>query len=1161
MLAAVSLLGLLKESADMDLSATLLQLLLVLVTAMQRPNAVNMQRYLERHVLFLPVVQNGVSGKSLSITEIQVFCIESSRALLFGQRLSLHAFLGTTTEFCADLCQNNCFEPTEPSCTSNDVLKKVIGYYESWSSDRACDGWGPSDISANGLTHVFYSFALFEEYDSDWNVYIPALDQAQTEAEMLKPFMALKQKNPGLSTVISVGGWSFNDPPTAGYWSTMSSTAAGRNSFAKNLLAFMVLYGFDGVDLDWEYPGASDRGGDTTLWVDSDNYIALIREIRMVFDATGTAYTISFTTPASYWYLQTFQVNEMLSAGADWTMMMTYDLHGVWDGDDPYIEIKVGLDLLWRTNVDPSQVLMGIGFYGRSFTLSDIGCQDPGCPFDSAGVPGVCTATAGILSYKEITAIVTAGEGTPVWNEEAAVNYLTFADNQWVSYDNNVTFKQKVDYANQICLGGVGIWAIDLDTYDWQALSALTGKDINGGSLLTSGGDPTELASAYNAYTGADCYVSGCVDWNTGSCKAGYSVLDYVHSGSMGVIEDPDKNLCRRGDVSVEESTDSQYRLICCPTDAMPVSCSWEGAGAGVGFALFPQFCKGGGSGFCGAGKFELIADSYTERTGSTPCILNKRSLCCATDPELELCSWTACGDSCLETQYKNPNTSVYGGSNLNQDSELCADGANPAGPSSFCCPNTYTGCAWYGDDYCTKSCPSDKILITQRSEIEDLQIEQGLPGGYDECVTGYLKYCCDPPTATTDWPVSPTDLFEYPDTTHVSYEYVKEDSSYDDYDREEDGPFAFVMIDGDTAAYSESLVDQWGFLDDDSNLSKRKIKKRDMFTKQNDTFDNVVETYTIKCLNLAGCEGLFEKGASNTIVKLPDSIGAGPYARIISLEPIGSTKRSSNIVPRSVGDTYNLVVDYDLAGAAVEQKGDVNFRIDYSNLVDYWADVTDTPAKNRKRWFGAFKAWLAKVTTMVKSDTGFLPLEYEENIKLFHFAKTCPKTNLKTTLDLDANIHMGLYAQYAYYFEGSILPTPTLIASYGYFSVSPAADILMTLRGEAIIQTNSDVVNILSGITLPGLSIKGLISIGPEFDLTGSMDASLQVSGELNAGVSVAWPKAEVFFPQDSDGSGATIPPGTLDDPNDPDKQQTFSVVPTFDASITAVGNLARKL
>ena len=76
----------------------------------------------------------------------------------------------------------------------------------------------------------------------------------------------------------------------------------------------------------------------------------------------------------------------------------------------------------------------------------------------------------------------------------------------------------------------------------------------------------------------------------------------------------------------------------------------------------------------------------------------------------------------------------------------------------------------------------------------------------------------------------------------------------------------------------------------------------------------------------------------------------------------------------------------------------------------------------------------------MVKDESGSLPLEYEETIKLFHFYKSCPATNLETTLDLDANIHLGLYAQYAYYFEGSILPTPELISSYGYFSIEPAA-------------------------------------------------------------------------------------------------------------------------
>lgn len=247
-------------------------------------------------------------------------------------------------------------------------------------------------------------------------------------------------------------------------------------------------------------------------------------------------------------------------------------------------------------------------------------------------------------------------------------------------------------------------------------------------------------------------------------------------------------------------------------------------------------------------------------------------------------------------------------------------------------------------------------------------------------------------------------------------------------------------MIDGDTAAYSESLVDQWSFLDSDSALSKKNIRKRNIFSKRNDTFVNAVETYTVKCLNLTGCERLFEIGASNTIVKLPISVGSGPYARVISLEPQGLLANSSSIIPPSTTDTYSLVVDYDLAAAAVEEKGDVNFRIDYTNLLEYWEDTTDTPAKNRKRWFGAFKVWLAKVTTMVKADKGHLPLDYDETIKLFHFSKICPKTGITTTLDLDSNIHLGLNAQYAYYFEGSILPTPNLIASYGYFAVSPAA-------------------------------------------------------------------------------------------------------------------------
>lgn len=74
----------------------------------------------------------------------------------------------------------------------------------------------------------------------------------------------------------------------------------------------------------------------------------------------------------------------------------------------------------------------------------------------------------------------------------------------------------------------------------------------------------------------------------------------------------------------------------------------------------------------------------------------------------------------------------------------------------------------------------------------------------------------------------------------------------------------------------------------------------------------------------------------------------------------------------------------------------------------------------------------------------------------------------------------------------------------------------LLTLRGEAVWQSTTGTVPIISGITFPGLSIKGLISIGPELELMGRMDASLSISGELNAGVVASWPRAEVYFPQE---------------------------------------------
>lgn len=115
---------------------------------------------------------------------------------------------------------------------------------------------------------------------------------------------------------------------------------------------------------------------------------------------------------------------------------------------------------------------------------------------------------------------------------------------------------------------------------------------------------------------------------------------------------------------------------------------------------------------------------------------------------------------------------------------------------------------------------------------------------------------------------------------------------------------------------------------------------------------------------------------------------------------------------------------------------------------------------------------------------------------------------------------------------------------------------VLLTMRAEAIMQTHPDPVDIISGLTFPGLSVKGLISIGPEFALTGQMDASLSASGELNAGVALAWDRTSVYFPQDDGGAEASVEPTKLGE----DDPKTYSFEPTFNAAVTAKGHMACK-
>lgn len=126
-------------------------------------------------------------------------------------------------------------------------------------------------------------------------------------------------------------------------------------------------------------------------------------------------------------------------------------------------EIDLGLELLWRNNINPARVNLGLGFYGRSFTMKDPNCMHAGCEFTEGAKGGECTGTPGVLSAAEIVKILKRPDAKMVLDEAAAVQIVTWDTNQWVSWDDRVTLKTKQDLANSRCLGGLMVWAINPD--------------------------------------------------------------------------------------------------------------------------------------------------------------------------------------------------------------------------------------------------------------------------------------------------------------------------------------------------------------------------------------------------------------------------------------------------------------------------------------------------------------------------------------------------------------------------------------------------------------------------------------------------------------------------------------------------------------------------
>lgn len=393
---------------------------------------------------------------------------------------SVFGYCGWTRDFCNDKCQSDCEYDVSPGKCDKSAPPVRFGYYAGWSTTRSCRKVYPSNLQAatSKYSHLAFSFAHVSQ---DFRI-IPA---SSSDVKLYQEFTALKNYNPAVKTVIAVGGWAFNDPPTQHRFSNMVATPQSRKTFIDSCIKFMRLYRFDGIDLDWEYPGAPDRGGSDA---DYANYVSLLSEMRSSFSKVAEHFTITMAVPLSNWYLRHFDI-AALAKHVDFFNVMSYDLHGVWDGSIPSLgpfvrahtnmtEIRENMRMFYKNDVPSSKIVLGLGGYGRTWTLADMKCTKPGCRFTGPGVAGPCTGAAGFKGYFEIRdQLAEEGLSTSRFDEDSGSMYLV-QGNQWISYDSTDTFRIKKKYADDNCLRGTMVWSVDM----------IDGTDVHGPGNINNGG-------------------------------------------------------------------------------------------------------------------------------------------------------------------------------------------------------------------------------------------------------------------------------------------------------------------------------------------------------------------------------------------------------------------------------------------------------------------------------------------------------------------------------------------------------------------------------------------------------------------------------------------------------------------------------------------------
>ena len=299
------------------------------------------------------------------------------------------------------------------------------------------------DADAADINQMFYSFALIHNgrvSTAHWKNF--------------KKFRAYVQKHPNIFAILSVGGWGADG------FSQPAATAESREAFVAEVLQVMEQHGFRGVDIDWEYPGSSAAGIQSSP-NDRHNYTLLLQTLRKGLDnlsaADGVQRKLCVALSGSPEMTASIEC-EAVGQIVDQVNLMTYDLQqpdvashhtALYASYPGAISASACVQAYLDAGIPAEKLMLGVAFYGHRWTTKN---KEPLYqPATEKDTP----------SYGAIAKLIRKTPDAVRFDEVAQASYFLYKKT-FISYDDERSITQKRHFAQEHHLMGLFAWEYGL---------------------------------------------------------------------------------------------------------------------------------------------------------------------------------------------------------------------------------------------------------------------------------------------------------------------------------------------------------------------------------------------------------------------------------------------------------------------------------------------------------------------------------------------------------------------------------------------------------------------------------------------------------------------------------------------------------------------------